>query len=222
MGRRSQQPLPITTPNRNHNHHNRLQHRYPELYEAWWSWFLASVEYLGPACIKFMQWASSRRDLFDARVCDRLTSVQAAVGPHPERDTDRALRAAFGPDWDQAVLALEDGRAVLGSGCIAQVYRGRLAGSGREVAVKVVHPGVRGKVEADLALFGSLAALLERVVPSAQYWSIGDALREFDGLMRMQLDMSVEAANLRRLRANFEGHPQVCMFVCRRRKTVWS
>jgi aarF domain-containing kinase len=156
-----------------------------------------------------MQWSSSRRDLFDAAICDRLASVQSSVAPHAERHTDRALRAAFGERWAEEVLALEMGRAVLGSGCIAQVYRGRLVGTGREVAVKVVHPHVRAQVEADLALFATLAAALERAVPSAKYWSIGDALHEFDGLMRSQLSMAVEATNLRRLRQNFAGHPNV-------------
>ncbi len=186
---------------------HRLQQRHPALHDAWWAWFRASVEYLGPAVTKAMQWASSRRDLFAGDVCDRLAGVQAHVAPHPERETDRALRAAFGADWETTVLELE--RAVLGSGCIAQVYRGRLRASGRDVAVKVVHPRVRAQVEADLALFAALAAALERAMPSAKYWSIGDALGEFEGLMRMQLDMGVEAANLRRLRQNFAGHPQV-------------
>lgn len=178
------------------------------------------MEFLGPACVKFTQWASSRRDLFDPAVCSRLASIQSHVAPHSEAETDRALAAAFGEAWATEVLALAEGRAVLGSGCIAQVYRGRLLNvtgdgtgngnaSSRDVAVKVVHPHVRRQVEADLALFASLAAALEWLVPTAKFWSIGDALRSFDGLMRMQLDMRTEAHNLRRLRHNFAGHPTV-------------
>lgn len=121
--------------------------------------------------------------------------MQSRVAPHPERATDRALRAAFGEAWEEEVLSLE--REVLGSGCIAQVYRGRLHDSGRDVAVKVLHPHVRALIEADLALFGALAGMVEALVPNANYWSIGDALRQFDGLMRQQVDMRVEVRESR-------------------------
>lgn len=198
---------PPHPPHPHHPTHRRLQHRSPVLYEWWWQWLIASVEYLGPACVKFTQWASSRRDLFDAGVCERLACVQSRVAPHSERATDRALRAAYGEAWEEEVLSRE--RRVLGSGCIAQVYRGRLHSSGRDVAVKVLHPQVRSLIEADLALFAAVAGALEAVVPNARYWSIGDALRQFDGLMRQQVDMRIEAANLRRLRRNFAGHSHV-------------
>ena len=50
-----------------------------------------------------------------------------------------------GPDWQQQIHLEADG--VVGSGCIAQVYRGTVqregSGAATEVAVKVIHPDVK-------------------------------------------------------------------------------
>ena len=46
-------------------------------------------------------------------------------------------------------------------------------------------------------------------IPSFKYWSLSDALMEFRGLIGKQMDMSVEADNLHRLRRNFRNDPRV-------------
>ena len=45
--------------------------------------------------------------------------------------------------------------------------------------------------------------LVEKCVPSGRWLSLPDAADEFGAFMRRQLDMTVEAENLRRFRANF-------------------
>lgn len=217
----------------------RLQHSFPALYEQWWEFFVSAVTYLGPASIKFFQWASSRRDLFDADFCDRMAVVQNRVKPHPWAQTDAALKAALGEDYAD-VLRVE--KEVLGSGCIAQVYKAHLlmnsqeatTRSGdrtsvlslsatrcdanervcpsppayREVAVKVVHPHVKGTIETDLNLFLTIASAVESF-SFFKYWSFADALTEFTSLMYDQMDMRKEARNLHRLRANFKSNPHI-------------
>jgi len=101
----------------------RLQHTYPALYDQWWNLFINAVTYLGPASIKFFQWASSRRDLFDADFCDHLAVVQNQVKPHSWAQTDKALKKALGEHYQEFLEVEEE---VLGSGCIAQVYKARL------------------------------------------------------------------------------------------------
>ena len=66
---------------------------------------------------------------------------------------------------------------MIGSGCVAQVYRGRIIehknpaadsmepettlGRDREVAVKILHPGIRETMQVDLNLMRSIAQALE-------------------------------------------------------------
>lgn len=42
-----------------------------KLREAWWKTLLHLIEFSGPTFIKAAQWASTRRDIFPAEVCDR-------------------------------------------------------------------------------------------------------------------------------------------------------
>ena len=80
----------------------------------------------------------------------------------------------------------------------------------REVALKVVHPGIRAVVDNDIALLRALAALIGAVAPNYnKYLSISDSIENFGALMQQQLDLRVERYNLRRLGQLFEGNRNV-------------
>ena len=88
-------------------------------------WYLSGVvQMAGPTFIKLSQWASSRRDLFSERFCSALTCLQTKCSPHSWEDTVSILEENLGPDWDKTIL-IED-RDPIGSGCVAQVYKGYL------------------------------------------------------------------------------------------------
>ncbi|XP_056271838.1 uncharacterized aarF domain-containing protein kinase 2 isoform X1 [Pseudoliparis swirei] len=76
----------------------------------------------GPTFIKLGQWASTRRDIFSLDFCERFSTLHARVRPHSWAHTKRCLRGAFGDGW-RRVLMFESKEPV-GSGCVAQVYRG--------------------------------------------------------------------------------------------------
>ena len=100
-------------------------------------------------------------------------------------------------------------RRVEGSGCCAQVYRGRLR-EGREVAVKVLHPQLAASIELDLALMRSVAACLTRLLPDLKWLNMEAAVTEFQTLLESQLDLRTEADNLQRFRENFKAVPGIC------------
>ncbi|CAE7825287.1 CPK2 [Symbiodinium sp. CCMP2592] len=136
-----------------------------------WRLILGALQAEGPIAIKFAQWASTRPDILPARVCDNLSPLQANVKPHSFNQTKRILTKTFGPTWEGS-LQLDS--EPLGSGCMAQVYKGRLSGPlcrdqkamprSRDVAVKVLHPGAQDKVDLDLEIniFASQHALASR------------------------------------------------------------
>ncbi|XP_041853889.1 uncharacterized aarF domain-containing protein kinase 2 [Melanotaenia boesemani] len=88
----------------------------------WLDALLWVTETSGPTFIKLGQWASTRRDIFSQKFCDRFSKLHVKVRPHSWAHTKQCLRRAFGEDW-RGVLVFESKEPV-GSGCIAQVYRG--------------------------------------------------------------------------------------------------
>ena len=172
---------------------------------------MRAFENSGALLIKLAQWGSSRPDMFGERGCRRFLHLQDNTPAHTWSHTERALDSMFGPEWRQE-LELE--RTPIGSGCIAQVYRGRLRvrprvaaalapceDEWRPVAVKVLHPRVGEHVATDMRL---LAAFGEMLMLSSLRWLNPTAmLAEFAASLTVQLDLTVEASNLDTFRSNF-------------------
>ena len=102
----------------------------------------------------------------------------------------------------------------IGSGCVAQVYKAKLKQdvkllpTGTEVAVKVTHPNILHKVCVDFYILNTITSLLE-LLPNIDYLSMKDSVGQFRDIMLPQLDLRVEANNLKRFRRDFENDPQV-------------
>jgi aarF domain-containing kinase len=160
----------------------------------------------GPCATKLGQWASTRPDLLPRSVCSALSELHEGVTTHSFADTRRVCLRALGPD---ACAQLESLSAEpIGSGCIAQVHAASLA-DGTRVAVKVLHPHAERTVVVDLALIRLAVRLVEALVPlgGLRWLAMRGASEEFESFMLLQLDLRVEAANLRRFAANFEEQP---------------
>src|ERR1700722_8190953 len=91
---------------------------------------------------------------------------------------------------------------------IGQVYRAKLKGDGREVAVKVQYPGVAGAVRADLQNLDMIMRLLKRMTPSLDVKAVTTEISERIG---EELDYELEAQNQRSLARIFKGHPFIAV-----------
>jgi len=148
------------------------------------------VEYSGAACIKIMQWAGSRPDMFGQEFCAVFSKLQDSTKTHSWKHTKAAMKDAYGDDWEDKIkLGKND---ILGSGCIAQVYKATVImddddddyfdsesdfdnknskkysnvnGNGkkkeRPMAVKVMHPNVEDDIDADLDILRLTVRILE-------------------------------------------------------------
>ncbi|HEY1834107.1 MAG TPA: AarF/ABC1/UbiB kinase family protein [Solirubrobacteraceae bacterium] len=87
---------------------------------------------------------------------------------------------------------------------IGQVYRARLAGDGRDVAVKVQYPGVASAVRADMQNLDMIMRLLKRMTPGLDVKAVAEEIRE---RIQEELDYELEAQNQRSLARIFAGHP---------------
>ena len=160
------------------------------------------LERLGPIFVKFGQVLSTRRDLIPLDVADELAKLQDRVPPFPAAQSRALIEKAFGKPID-AVFARFDAEPVA-SASIAQVHFGELK-DGREVAVKVLRPGMREVIDQDLALLHTIAAWVERLSVDGRRLKPREVVAEFDGYLHDELDLVREAANATQLRRNMDG-----------------
>lgn len=167
-----------------------------------------ALEDLGPIFVKFGQALSTRRDLLPEDVADELAKLQDRVPPFDPDVAVREIERGLGRRVDEVFASFD--REPVASASIAQVHLAVMknepalgAWAGREVAVKVLRPGMRPAIERDLGLLEVGASLVEKL------WRDGKRLRpravvaEFDKLLHDELDLLREAANASQLRRNF-------------------
>ncbi len=161
-----------------------------------------ALERLGPIFVKFGQVLSTRRDLLPLDVADELAKLQDRVPPFPGAQSVAMVEQAFGRRIDE-VFASFDAEPVA-SASIAQVHFATLR-DGREVAVKVLRPGMLTAIERDLALLHRLAGWVERVSVDGKRLKPREVVAEFDMYLHDELDLVREAANAAQLRRNMAG-----------------
>ena len=160
------------------------------------------LERLGPIFVKFGQVLSTRRDLLPEDLADELAKLQDRVPPFPAVQARALIEKAFGKPIE-AVFEQFDAEPVA-SASIAQVHFAVLKG-GREVAVKVLRPGMLAAIDDDLSLLRTLAVWVERFSADGKRLKPREVVAEFDNYLHDELDLVREAANAAQLRRNMQG-----------------
>jgi ubiquinone biosynthesis protein len=161
-----------------------------------------ALERLGPIFVKFGQVLSTRRDLLPLDIADELAKLQDRVPPFPAAQARALVEKAYGRRLEE-VFASFDAEPVA-SASIAQVHFATLK-SGREVAVKVLRPGMLAVIDDDLTLLHQLARWVERLSADGKRLKPREVVAEFDGYLHDELDLVREAANAAQLRRNMAG-----------------
>lgn len=155
---------------------------------------------LGPVFVKFGQVLSTRRDILPADIADELAKLQDRVPPFPSDQVVATLERAYGKPLDQVFKSFE--REPIASASVAQVHFAELP-DGRQVAVKVLRPGIRRVIEKDVGLMHAAATMVERLWKDGKRLRPHEVIREFEKNLRDELDLMREAANCSQLRSNF-------------------
>ena len=166
-----------------------------------------ALQELGPLFVKFGQILSTRRDLLPADVADELALLQDRVAPFPGSEAQRAIEAELGQPIGQLFRKFE--LEPLASASIAQVHAAELP-DGTAVVIKVLRPGVEQRIESDLRLLKTLAALFERhAAARADRLQPREVVAEIERTLRAEVDLQREGANASLLRRNFENSPDL-------------
>ena len=179
----------------------------PSTHDFTWKYACWAIEQAGPTWIKLAQWATTRQDLFSPAFCQYFGKLRDDTEGHSWKETVTLLHQELGDDHS-SIIQLDP--KPIGSGCIAQVYKGTLLQAtnqypaNTQVAVKVQHPGIWHKVCIDFYILHKVAKFLENV-PSLglEYLSLSDTVRQFRDVMLPQLDLTLEANHLNRFHQDF-------------------
>lgn len=162
-----------------------------------------ALQELGPIFVKFGQILSTRRDLIAPDIADELAQLQDRVRPFDGEVARGIVEHALGRPVADAFATFDT--TPLASASIAQVHAATLPGSGREVVVKVLRPGIRRQITEDIALLRALASVVERTHPAADKIRPQEVVREVEYTLDAELDLQREGGNASVLRRFWEG-----------------
>jgi ubiquinone biosynthesis protein len=158
---------------------------------------------LGPSYIKLGQFLATRPDLVGPRRAFDLKTLQDELPSFPQEVAREAIRQSLGSDVE--LLFSEFGPPVAAAS-IAQVHKA-VSPEGRELAVKVLRPGIAKRFQSDLGSFFFAARLIERFSAEGRRLRPVDAVRMLETSMKQELDLRMEASAMAEMAANTKDDP---------------
>jgi ubiquinone biosynthesis protein len=164
----------------------------------------AALDALGPSFIKLGQILSTRVDLVGEEIGADLASLQDRLPPFPAAEARAAIESEFDRPLGELYAAFDDNAVAAAS--IAQVHFARTV-EGREVAVKVLRPGIAQAFARDLDLFLWLATLAEWLQPGLRRLRPVEVVHTLADVVTLEMDLRFEAAAASELAENFAADP---------------
>jgi len=156
-----------------------------------------ALERLGPVAIKLGQFLSTRADILGLDYAQDLGRLKDRLAPFAVARARAEVAAALGKPLEAVFASFEPAAA---GASLAQAHRARLVG-GREVAVKVLRPGIERRVAADSAALLTAARLVQAWAPAARRLEPVAFAATVVRALELELDLRFEAAGADELRA---------------------
>ena len=162
----------------------------------------AALTSLGPSYIKLGQFLATRDDIIGRELARDLSTLQDRLPPFSQGEAREAVEEALGAPIDQ--LYAEFGPPVAAAS-IAQVHKARVRepdGTLKQVAVKVLRPGIEQRFQKDLDSYFFAARMIERFhAPSRRLRPIAvvDTLAKS---VAIEMDLRMEAAAISEIAEN--------------------
>ena len=166
--------------------------------------YAAALVAIGPAAIKLGQALSTRPDLVGERAAENLSQLQDDLPPAPFAAIKQTIESSFGAPLDS--LFSEFDEVPIGAASIAQVHRA-VTTDGREVAVKVLRPGIEEEFARAIGTYEWAAAHAERMGGELERLRPRLVVAQFRQWTARELDLQREGASASELRENMVAEP---------------
>jgi ubiquinone biosynthesis protein len=166
--------------------------------------YASALEEIGPPAIKLGQTLSTRPDLVGAEAADNLSKLQDNLPPAPFAAIKAEIERAFEAPLDHLYSAFDP--EPIGAASIAQVHRATTT-DGRDVAVKVLRPGIEEDFARAIDTYEWTAAQVESLGGEAARLRPRMVVAQFKQWTARELDLQREAASASELKENMVAEP---------------
>ncbi len=166
----------------------------------------AALTRLGPTYVKLGQFLATRPDVVGIALARDLEQLQDKMPPFPQAKAETVVAAALGRPLPELFTSFGPAMA---AASIAQVHQAEVAtASGpRAVAVKVLRPGVDGRVRRDLDAFYYVARKAEEFSSEARRLRLVEVVDTLARSVAIEMDFRLEAAALSEMAENSQKDP---------------
>jgi ubiquinone biosynthesis protein len=156
--------------------------------------------------VKLGQFLATRPDIVGAAIAADLEALQDKMAPFPQAEAEAAIAEALGKPVAELFTALGPPVA---AASIAQVHRAETnaVDERRNLAIKVLRPGIEQRFQRDLDSFFYVARLAERRSAEARRLRIVATVETLARSVSIELDLRLEAAAFSELAENAKGDP---------------
>jgi ubiquinone biosynthesis protein len=174
----------------------------------------SALQTLGPSYIKLGQFLATRADIIGPDLANDLGMLRDKLPPFEQSIAIATIESELGCPVNE--LFVEIGEPIAAAS-IAQVHKATIAApevsagdapdglAYKNVAVKVLRPGVEKRFEQDLQSFFWIARLVEKVNPSSRRLRPVTVVQTLADSVELEMDLRLEAAAMSEMAENTAG-----------------
>ena len=159
---------------------------------------------IGPAAVKLGQALSTRPDLVGQEAAENLSQLQDDLPPAPFPAIRKTIERSFNAPLESLFSKFDE--TPVGAASIAQVHHA-VTSEGRDVAVKVLRPGIEEEFAKAIETYEWAAAQIESMSGEVERLRPRLVVAQFRQWTSRELDLQREAASASELKENMIAEP---------------